>query len=1143
MHWLVLTDAGDEFVDEDEETLAEKQVAAARSGLKWLCTGCGALGADGCADPGCADVQQLRVREHPRKSSVMSTCTECGARAYQVIRRLRTDQNAAPAVLTTALYTRLPAAGDDAAADLPGGGRKLLAFSDSRQQAAFAAPYLERTYSRALERRLLVDVLRAHAGAELSPDDMAGEVRLTADGAGLFARHATDISRRQEVNPWVTAELIAMDQRQSLEGLGLLAVRLVRTVEIPRAFTQLGLTTDQVWSLLDELVRTLRLQGAVTPLNHVDIADDRFAPRNRRVSIRTSGPDPKKGIISWKPGGKAGTTNARLLLVRKVLGRLAAEALEDRMLEAAWKLLVKAGHIVEVAGGSAGVVYQVDHRMLRMTAGGSVSWFRCAVCRRLTPSDLHGVCPYGPCGGTVEPYEVPPLGDDTNHYRVLYRTLREAPLTAREHTAQLTSAKAAEVQREFIEGKVNVLSCSTTFELGVDVGDLQSVMLRNMPPRTANYVQRAGRAGRRTGSAAFVLTYARRNSHDLTQYASPETMIAGRMRIPWVPVGNLRIGRRHAHSVALAAYFRHCADAGIGEWRKVGEFFAPEDGTDSPASRVAGFLSPVPDGIRAALGQILPEATALHVDVAGDGWVAELADLLAKAEAGVRHDLDVFTDLQNEAVAAKKYQVASALERAMNTVRARDLIGFLANHNVLPKYGFPVDTVEMSTAHCDQAAGRDLDLSRDLSQAIFDYAPGSQVVAGGWLWTSRGLQKVPKRALPRYHYRICEACGRFSCDVGELAETQCETCGESASQVLQMVIPEFGFIADRRVEPVGSDVPQRVWGGSSYLDSPGAESAHNTWPPRGRKTVDVRASTAAWMAVVADAGGRGFRLCNSCGWAEVIGAATKGGAAKAKSDAHDHPVTGRTCDGIPSRVSLAHRYQTDIAEFTFPRDVVSYHRDAEARWHSALFALLEGASEALEIARDDIDGTLAWSGEQRSIVLFDTVPGGAGAAAQIAARLPEVLDAAHARVARCECGPETSCYGCLRSHRNGRVHDRLSRAGALEVLEHLGVGGRSDRGRNRPWGHDLSDFDDGLANLLAELHARGVCEPEIGAECGRDNWPVVARWAGPGVVLVDATHVDRDADLAASGFRVFHAADSARDIADAISGAAPEGPV
>ena len=130
------------------------------------------------------------------------------------------------------------------------------------------------------------------------------------------------------------------------------------------------------------------------------------------------------------------------------------------------------------------------------------------------------------------------------------------PLVAREHTAQLTSVYAARTQQEFLRGAVNVLSCSTTFELGVDVGELQSIVLRNMPPTTANYVQRAGRAGRRTKSAALVVTYAQRRSHDLSKFQDPESMIAGKLRAPYVPLANERIDRRHAHSVALAAFFR-----------------------------------------------------------------------------------------------------------------------------------------------------------------------------------------------------------------------------------------------------------------------------------------------------------------------------------------------------------------------------------------------------------------------------------------------------------------------------------------------------------------------------------------------------------------------------------------------------------
>jgi len=119
---------------------------------------------------------------------------------------------------------------------------------------------------------------------------------------------------------------------------------------------------------------------------------------------------------------------------------------------------------------------------------------------------------------------------DDDHYRVLYQRTAPVSLTAREHTAQWTGLEAADIQQRFLAGEINVLSCSTTFELGVDVGALNAVLLRNMPPTTANYIQRAGRAGRRAGAPALVLTYAQRRSHDLSRYASPETMLSGQVR-------------------------------------------------------------------------------------------------------------------------------------------------------------------------------------------------------------------------------------------------------------------------------------------------------------------------------------------------------------------------------------------------------------------------------------------------------------------------------------------------------------------------------------------------------------------------------------------------------------------------------------
>lgn len=109
-----------------------------------------------------------------------------------------------------------------------------------------------------------------------------------------------------------------------------------------------------------------------------------------------------------------------------------------------------------------------------------------------------------------------------------------------------------------------------------------------------------------------------------------------------------------------------------------------------------------------------------------------------------------------------------------------------------------------------------------------------------------------------------------------------------------------------------------------------------------------------------------------------------------------------------------------------------------ARLRSGLYALLEGAAAHLEISRDDIDGTVHTGTDgMPSLLLFDTTPGGAGNAVSMGERLEPVVSAALARVAACECGPESSCYACLRNFRNERFHELLSRREAIALLDAL----------------------------------------------------------------------------------------------------------
>ncbi len=1130
--WLVLTDSETaDLVDEDDATLDEDSGPGRGTGIRALCAGCGRLdGGTGSCGSGCPGGPVLRVREHPVAQRIMSKCTECGALSRQVIRRLRTDTNAAPAVITTALYQNLPPA-DDETADNVGGGRKLLMFSDSRQQAAFAAPYLEQTYGRMLERRYLAEVLglSKNSGELLSPEDLADGARAVAVRAEHFDERATSTTLKRAVNPWVMAELMAMDQRLSLEGLGQMSVGLFRPrkAKIPSGFTKIGLTDEEFWGLINELVKTIRLQGAMSLLPEVNIKEPIFEPRASQIRVRSRSSDRDRRIISWLPGGKPGTTNNRILFLRKVLVAVGASADAELVLDGCWKFLLENRFLTEDNDRIAGVLYQLDQEQLRIRPGADCEWFQCSACRRLTSYNIRDLCPQGNCDGSLTPFALPPLGADTNHYRTAYRTLAMLPLSAREHTAQWEATAAAEVQREFVSGAVNILSCSTTFELGVDVGDLQSVMLRNMPPKTANYVQRAGRAGRRAASAALVVTYAKRSSHDLSKFQNPESMIAGRMRIPWIPIENARIGRRHAHSIALAAYFRHCYDHGGEEWRTAGHFFAPGEGSPySAATRVREFLTPVPDSVRASLRAALPAKIQREIGVEDNAWVAHLCDQLADAESDIRSDIATFEQLIDQAVREGRLDLGARLQKTLRTISDRQLLGYLANKNVLPKYGFPVDTVELRTSHCEGNVGARLELSRDLGQAIYDYAPGNQVVAGGKLWTSRGLHKLPKRELESLQYRVCKECNHFESGHVLDGESVCPNCGTEFGPTRRCVLPEFGFVADRKPEEVKSEPPRRAWFGASYVETIGEAVELPPWRSNAGVEVRARSGTRARLAVIGEGAGAGFVLCAWCGWADPIG------PNRGKVKSHHRPATGSECSGPLEVVSLAHRYETDVAEITFSAELV-YTPEAEARWLSVLYALLEGASEALEISRDDIDGTLSWSVDgRRSIVLFDTVPAGAGASKQIAAELDRVLHFAAGRVADCDCGPETSCYGCLRSFRNERHHDRLSRAGALAIFDGLGLGGADSRSAAARRDLEWVGVSDAVRALLDELAEAGVPRPEIGIEEGRHYWPVEVAWPTAKIVVVEGRDDDRDSGLNDDGYQVIpvEAPDAARRV-------------
>jgi hypothetical protein len=1006
---------------------ATGHMAAAATGLMAAAaTGQPVTVAAGLAPCGCSAAGLRPARRLAAQSGTPSGCLACGARGTGMVRLLESGNEAAAAVLATALYQALPP--DEELADRPGGGRKLLTFSDSRQAAAFFAPYLESSHALVQQRRLILDGLaRATArDADATVDDLIEETAAAAGHAGVFSRRESRQGRRREAARWVLRELVALDERQSLEGLGLLRVGLGAdpSWRPPGPLLELGLSAAECMLLLAELLRTVRLQGALTMPEEVDPADEMFDPRRGPIYVRSDGAEARLRVLSWLP---TRGVNKRLDYLRRLLAAVGepGSGMDARdVLAGCWRALCAApdGWLHATALPRLGQVHQVDHTWLTLSSGGSELW-RCSLCRRVTTAALRGVCPTLGCTGEL----VARPADDDGHYRALYRQTAPVSLVAREHTAQWTGLEASDIQQRFLAGQVNVLSCSTTFELGVDVGALSAVLLRNMPPTTANYIQRAGRAGRRGGTAALVVTYAQRRSHDLSRYSEPEAMLTGQVRAPYVPLGNPRIDRRHAHSVALAAFFRDARDNGGREWKTAGDFFLAAGGGEPPCNAVRAYLTPVPAEVEEALRAVLPEPAWPQIGLTDGSWVGRLCGLLEQVRAELAHDVATFEERRAEAFASRRSDVAARFERSITTITRRSLIGYLANRNVLPKYGFPVDTVELRTAHCDSQVGARLELNRDLSVAIHEYAPGSELIAGGVLWRSGGIYRLPGRELITRSYTVCRGCQHYR-EGGADLEPACSACGRPADgPVREYCVPEFGFVAEPRTGKPGTVPPQRSWNGAVHVVSLGEELAEIRWQTRTGALAWCHCGARGRLVALAEGpGGAGFLICDWCGW----GAPNRGRPATS----HVNPLRGKPCTGPLRWRSLAHTYETDILRLRLDAPGLG----TIAQWQSLLYAVLAGAADGLEISHADIDGLVHAGADGRSgLVLFDTVPGGAGSVLRIAGALDVVIRTAVRRVAVCDCGLETSCYGCLRTPRNERHHEDLSRGAALTALESL----------------------------------------------------------------------------------------------------------
>jgi Helicase conserved C-terminal domain/Domain of unknown function (DUF1998) len=654
-----------------------------------------------------------------------------------------------------------------------------------------------------------------------------------------------------------------------------------------------------------------------------------------------------------------------------------------------------------------------------------------------------------------------------NHYVHRYRC--DAPMSAiaREHTAAIGIGRREQIEEMFRDGKVNLLSCTTTMEMGVDLGDLEVVLCRNVPPSIANYQQRAGRAGRRAQGAPIALTIARNGNFDQSTFREFSEYLLEKAPVPYIALDNPQFFRRHQLSLVLSHFLRHkLRNRTAAGAPRLSDLFG--DQLDPPALTAFkddfSSWSESEEG-RGAIAEAetlishLPE-TCKVIGLAGQ----ELRDLveqrLSEFAAIISDQWQSLHARQEEFSQQRKFGGAAALEAEKKKLLAQFLVSALSRSALIPTYSFPVHSCRLeviqnrSTASFLGAPQNDgLQLDRDATLAISEYAPGAEVVAGGRIWVSAGVVRYPKDFMPLQFYSVCGTCQhvQISMDKDDI-EQRCPQC-HSMNHDRRTFIEPKGFLtayqdAEGR-DPASSRIRQRPVEEARLITRAPTHLYEDTdvrhvvsfFAPATPLDGDVVPKGRLFVVNKGPKGG-GYLRCPKCEHAEAApSSALYGQPVKC---GHSDPRTGERCAVVDLRYpsDLGHVFETDVRTIAFriPHPAFANDPDGEYPYRFARTlaeAVRLAAARLLETDARDLAATVQIESQRPIVILYDSVAGGAGyvrrlctpgrfQASQLLARARAILECP----ARCA----SSCSKCLNDYGNQHFWDDFDRTLVLPWL-------------------------------------------------------------------------------------------------------------
>lgn len=746
--------------------------------------------------------------------------------------------------------------------------------------------------------------------------------------------------------------------------------------------------------------------------------------------------------------------------------------------------------------------YRLRAQTLYLDMGGE--WVRCSTCASVhRPIQNYPKCV--DCGkgtiSTIDPDQDEAFVARKGYYRrATQAVLKEEPvvplaLIAAEHTAQLNSSDQEDAfskaeRNELLFQDINIawkeqkdspvaidiLSSTTTMEVGIDIGALSGVALRNMPPGRANYQQRAGRAGRRGTAVATVVAFGSVDSHDEHYFSHPEEMISGDVIDPILTLDNQDIAHRHLRAFLLQCYHQD----------RLPEF-DPSQSPDlfSVLGKVGTFRSGAGVLNRDDFEKWL-SANEAKLKVRATKWLPEqltdtgikklteemVADCLSAVDDAIAGDSK--PEVTKPVSTTGPYSLVKDTEDDPDVEQEKPprfdgdkLLDRLLYEGVLPRYAFPTD---VSTFHIfdreKSTKFRHKDAyspSQGLPVALSQYAPGKQVWVGGKCYVSGAIYSrsgEERRAAwdNRELYYECSVC-RFAetrkSDEDPSGPSKCPACGTDDTFEFKgpwMRPVGFAHPVDVPEETSPDRVPEVSYATRAKLTTktPGSDKE---WAIANSRFAGLPQRTHLLVSNVGPKG-KGYRYCVGCGRTEAM---TEPNSVLTASGGHRRPYPTEpgkeacTTRNTQQGIVLGARFVTDIALF-------SVRVDAPMNLKPGTYAssiALRTVSEVLARAATDLLGIEpgeilaeyrpAMSAEASSalcaeIFLYDTLPGGAGFSSAIPDRAEELLAEARKILVGCPAKCDSSCYRCLRAFGNRIEHRSLDRHVGIELIDYLLTG-------------------------------------------------------------------------------------------------------